>query len=238
MTGEAVKEVIFLQKRIDELENPLYMDKRPSMHRVKTLEALVSYLFDNHDGVNIQDCTIIVEDIDRVTVYAPVSGVKNDRHPLITASPVEFAKLSTGIDLTQEEMIIQLQALCIRTDETINLIHAISGLTYVEKVNSEDDGVKTDLNIALHITCTNKKPESIITLQPYRIFPEVRQPESQMLVRISSRNKVPVVKLIEVDGGMWKIQAMKNIKDHLKELVWTAFGSDKALTKCPVTVIS
>lgn len=51
----------------------------------------------------------------------------------------------------------------------------------------------------------------IIKLAPYRTFIEVEQPEGEFLLRLQ---KGPSAALFEADGGAWKIQARKNIKEY------------------------
>ena len=58
-----------------------------------------------------------------------------------------------------------------------------------------------------------------VRLKPYRTFAEVDQPESNYVFRISEQNddkKTPIFKLVEADGGLWKNEAMQNIKKYLE----------------------
>ena len=60
----------------------------------------------------------------------------------------------------------------------------------------------------------------IVNLRPYRTFLEVEQPESAFLIRVREGMQVGI---IEADGGMWKIEARRNIaaylEKELKELI-------------------
>ena len=51
-------------------------------------------------------------------------------------------------------------------------------------------------------------------LKPYRTFVEVEQPESKFVFRMQTG---PEMALFEADGGAWRIQAMKNIKEYLEK---------------------
>ena len=64
-----------------------------------------------------------------------------------------------------------------------------------------------------------------VTLCPFRTFPEVDQPESKFVFRMKEG---PSAALFEADGGKWKIFAMQNIKDYLRE----------ELAGCNVKIIS
>ena len=53
-----------------------------------------------------------------------------------------------------------------------------------------------------------------IDLQPFRTFLEVDQPTSAFVFRIDKAGRCA---LFEADGGIWKNEAMENIKEYLEE---------------------
>ena len=55
-----------------------------------------------------------------------------------------------------------------------------------------------------------------VILRPYRTFPEVEQPASSFIFRMKENDGVCCA-LFEADGGAWKNEAMRNIKEYLKE---------------------
>ena len=59
-----------------------------------------------------------------------------------------------------------------------------------------------------------------VKLIPYRTFLEVQQPQSEFVFRISEGMKgAPMFKLVAADGGLWKNQAMDNVKRYLVDNV-------------------
>ena len=54
-----------------------------------------------------------------------------------------------------------------------------------------------------------------VLLRPYRTFQEVEQPVSQFVFRIGDRG-TPEFKLVEAEGGIWKTEAVRKIKDYLE----------------------
>lgn len=55
-----------------------------------------------------------------------------------------------------------------------------------------------------------------VNLIPYRTFLEVPQPASDFVFRISEgRGGAPAFKLVAADGGLWKSQAVDNVKNYL-----------------------
>lgn len=55
-----------------------------------------------------------------------------------------------------------------------------------------------------------------VKLRPYRTFIEVQQPESEFIFRMSDCNEEIGCAIFEADGGAWKREAMKNIKEYLE----------------------
>lgn len=217
MNEEFARFIAAQQTRIHELESPVHNDRRPGTLACKSLSSLVTYLYENHDGVKPENCIIVIHSYDDVALYSPVHGASNNRHLIMSASPLTFSAITTDRMISQESFIIELLTRCVRTSSVEELVHLISGLTFCESATVDDDGVKSAYLQSEKVLCNNGNPPSIVSLQPYRIFPEVEQPTSQYLLRIGSRDKMPTVGLFEADGGLWRLQAMQNIKEYLEE---------------------
>ena len=71
-----------------------------------------------------------------------------------------------------------------------------------------------------------------VTLTPYRTFLEVEQPESQFVFRIRDDRGEPVFKLVEAEGGLWRNEAMMNIKKFLEEQL------DNSKVRSCITIIA
>lgn len=222
MDDGAVNAIANLQKQLDEKRNELELgftkDRRPDSLFCKTLNSIREYLENNKDNVNPANC-IVVCSVNEVVIFSEVKGAKNNRHTIMKVIPVGFGELTTDRMIPQESMIIELLTRCVRTETIDVLVTRISSMTYLERGQSDDDGISTDLMMSVSVLCNNGKPDKIVTLQPYRTFPEVVQPSSQFLVRVDTDNKKPVVGLYAADGGMWKVQAIKNITGYLKEIL-------------------
>ena len=54
-----------------------------------------------------------------------------------------------------------------------------------------------------------------VELVPYRTFQEVEQPMSQFVFRISDK-EVPAFKIVEAEGGIWRNEAIANIKEYFE----------------------
>ena len=55
-----------------------------------------------------------------------------------------------------------------------------------------------------------------VSLTPYRTFAEIKQPSSQYVFRVKDEDRGPLFKLVEADNGLWRISAMKSIKEYFE----------------------
>lgn len=73
---------------------------------------------------------------------------------------------------------------------------------------------KVDVNSKLAPVKSSARP--IVRLAPYRTFREIKQPESEFLLRSRiDDNNVPKLALYEADGGAWKISAIHGIAEYI-----------------------
>lgn len=88
-------------------------------------------------------------------------------------------------------------------------------------IASDDNGMTQTVQVKKGIAlAAREQVRPIVNLRPYRTFLEVEQPESAFLIRVREGMQVGI---IEADGGMWKIEARRNIaaylEKELKELI-------------------
>lgn len=84
-------------------------------------------------------------------------------------------------------------------------------MKYVQNLlSSITTTVMTQKGIALQ---DQSKIRPVVSMKPYRTFQEIDQPESPFLIRVTEHG----IRLIESDGGMWKLDARKTIKDYLEK---------------------
>ena len=115
----------------------------------------------------------------------------------------------------QENLMLGLQANFQPTAD-LNLILKVAG--NIEKKNNaaySDDGVS---QIVTMQTGVATKADALVPnparLKPFRTFQEVPQPESNFVFRIGDDDE-PAFKLVEAEGGIWRNEAIRNIKDYL-----------------------
>ena len=104
----------------------------------------------------------------------------------------------------------------------------------LKKVNYGDDGVtqKTTIKQGIASKADVLVPNPV-TLTPYRTFLEVEQPSSEFVFRIKDNGGAPVFMLVEAEGGLWRAEAMQNIKEYL-----TMELKDISNEKTKITIIA
>lgn len=114
-----------------------------------------------------------------------------------------------------ENAVIELRSLYIPNNDTEYLLQLLSSISSESKVVSTDNGVTQSVEAKQGIALSQMvavKPR--VSLKPFRTFIEVDQPESEFLLRISSDGKIG---LYEADGGVWKLEATRNVAAYFEE---------------------
>lgn len=130
-------------------------------------------------------------------------------------------KIRVNTYMSHEEAVVQLRSLYIPGADTEYLLQLLSSISKESKVTSSDNGVTQTVEARQGIALTNAVPvKPRVTLRPFRTFLEVDQPESDFLLRLDNGGDVG---LFEADGGVWKLEATRNIaayfESKLAELV-------------------
>lgn len=119
----------------------------------------------------------------------------------------------------QERFIINMQTAFQQTKE-VALITTVAGNVENKTVaNYGDNGTNQSVTISRGVAGKEavEVPNPVV-LQPFRTFLEVEQPESKFVFRIGEdTDGKPLFKLVEADGGLWKYDAVRAIKDYIKD---------------------
>lgn len=114
-----------------------------------------------------------------------------------------------------ENAVIELRSLYIPNKDTEYLLQLLSSITSESKVVSNDNGVTQSVEAKQGIALSQMvavKPR--VSLKPFRTFVEVKQPESEFLLRISKNGEIG---LYEADGGVWKLEATRNVAGYFEK---------------------
>jgi len=102
------------------------------------------------------------------------------------------------------------------TTDRDNIIEMLAHLANEHVVQNTDDKFSQSLQVKTALTTKAQVDvKNPVTLKPFRTFREVDQPESEFILRYRSSGKIVEAALFEGDGGRWRLDAIKNIKEWL-----------------------
>lgn len=113
-----------------------------------------------------------------------------------------------------EKAIIELRSRFAPGGGVDYLLDLLSRISKDSGVTTTDNGVSQTVEARQGVALKAQvqvKPR--VTLRPFRTFQEVPQVQSEFLLRLNDNAEVG---LFEADGGMWKLEARKAIKDFLE----------------------
>lgn len=114
-----------------------------------------------------------------------------------------------------EQAIIELRSKFAPDEGVDYLLDLLSRINKENGVTTRDNGVSQEVEARAGISLKQMvqvKPR--VTLCPYRTFLEVKQPESEFILRLDEDGNVG---LFEADGGMWKMEAKRRISAYFEE---------------------
>lgn len=168
-------------------------------------------------------CKLIRTELEKVGTTIMVQVKSNDTVEVMTTYLSDFSSntlyrakadapgLRTGFR-GREVALIELRSLCIPNEGTAYLLDLLSRMTNENSVSTNDNGVTQTVEarqgVALNAV-VEIKPR--VMLRPFRTFLEVEQPESEFLLRVDPDEGIG---FFEADGGIWKLEAKKNIADY------------------------
>ena len=156
---------------------------------------------------------IQVADYLTVKVFTTLDG-EMDRYALYTCE-ADTPRVHTNGFMSHEEAVVQLRSLYIPNEDLTYLLKLMSGISTESKVTSNDNGVSQTVEAKSGVALTaSVEVRPYVNLQPFRTFLEVPQPESMFLLRLKEGGNVG---LFEADGGVWKLEASRNIAGYFEE---------------------
>lgn len=181
-----------------------------------TLTSLVDYIKESRE--ELRDRMIIqVISATEVQLYSGLLP-ERDRETLFRVNAL-LPRFNYGSEYEQESFLVSLQSCFAPSDDREAVAVMASNIVNTKAAEYSDDGTTQQATIRTGIV---SKGDALVpnpvTLIPYRTFLEVEQPASDFIFRISEgRGGEPVFKLVAADGGLWKAQAVQNVKAYLVE---------------------
>lgn len=194
---------------------------------VASLTGLIDYLNAKLDVATRQGLFVQV----LTPVEVRLRGVVPDREdrrftPIMAAADPPTIALNQYIG--KEDAIIMLQSRFVQTGEQVDLLEKLGNLVADEELRQEDDGVTQTITTQAGIRRVDASIQNPVELRPFRTFTEIEQPQSPFIVRLKKDDRQGIlVGLFEADGGKWRNDARRAIKNYLEENI-----SDDV--ECPV----
>ena len=211
-----------MEPKVLEINGLTYCDKDMKLYHhfptaspmcVNTLSAMVEYIKGRQE--ELRDTSVI-------HIESPVSVVlksglidRRIREELLGSHAIVNA-FEFDHYYDQERFLIELQANFLETEDLKTVMRAAGNIKAGTTSSYSDDGVSQKTTIRSGVNLIDVVVPNPVTLRPYRTFLEVEQPESNYVFRIKDIDNEPVFKLVEADGGLWKIAAMSRIKEYLE----------------------
>lgn len=226
ITADAIDKVIEVSKtEILSVEGRPYstkklfevLDPTPAPLKISTLTGLADYLNENPDSLPLKELIIEITTHDSVRLYSTIKGSFDQRASLLlTSITLDLFPFGQYMDL--ERFIIFLQSKFVQDETTEKLLKLAGNVTGENVANFSDDGVTQKVQARAGIVrVEDVQVPNPVTLAPYRTFLEIAQPESKFVYRLKQAGDNSIhCALIEADGGNWKLEAIKRIRDYLR----------------------
>ena len=199
------------QRRTEERKVP-----EPRVIEMNSLAGILDFLATwTPDEFSVQPEIIHVSSYDEVSVTSKLLR-SGQRITFCTAKcpNIPDASFAAGKYYDQEQMVIALQALFVRTEVVETLLKVIGRTKDIISAEHMDDGTSQSVEIKSGIASSAEvKLPSAVVLNPFRTFLEIDQPESIFILRTRKRGDGPEFSLFLADGGLWKIKAIRLIKE-------------------------
>ncbi len=184
--------------------------------KATTLTSLVDYIKESRE--ELRDRMIIqVISATKVLLYSGLLP-ERDRETLFEVDAL-LPSFEYGREYEQEAFLISMQSCFAPSEDREAVTILASNIVNTQQATFSDDGISQQAVIKTGITTKdNALVPNPVKLIPYRTFLEVQQPTSEFIFRIGEgRGGAPTFKLVAADGGLWKSQAVENIKKYIAE---------------------
>lgn len=191
---------------------------RPHALEVNSLTALIGYVEENRDGLDLKTLMAHVVSPTRVELIGAVELVRQTRptHLVAVADPKDVC---TGWS-APDEFTIMLKTSCVPSTGDLDAVIKLAGnVASEQKLELQDDGMSQTVQQRAGVTLVERSDvPNPVELAPYRTFREVDQPVSPFLLRFATPYDRDVcAQLFECDGGAWQIEARQNVATYLRE---------------------
>ncbi|POP32276.1 hypothetical protein C3B58_12800 [Lactonifactor longoviformis] len=224
MIKEALQYIVGLQQpKIIESGDSRYTDVnlrrideelRADAIEMTTLSGLIEYI---KAGVDDMADSMLVQVVSPTEVRL-ISQLDFDRkRECLVAVKADIPEFAYGKFIDSEAFLIGVRSKFIQNDGAEAILKFAGTVESGTVAKYGDDGVSQSAIVKKGVASKEERlVPNPVKLRPYRTFTEVKQPESEFVFRMKDDSMSVYCALFEADGGAWKREAMKNIKEHLE----------------------
>ena len=185
--------------------------------RFKTLSGLSEYVKDSSHWHG-EEAFIHIQSTYRVQV---VSNYRQGMKERFVSAYAEMDDTGFCFDhwYPVKSFHIDLRKSFVNDDHLNKLIQLCSDIRVLQNKDIEDDGVSQTVTVKKGVLSKNQTLPSTITLKPWRTFREIEQPSSTFFLRLRGDAEDPRMRLIELNCGLWELEAIEKIKAFMLEKV-------------------
>ncbi len=198
---------------------------RPNQISVTGLDSIVKLISKEIDTMEgMLPVFIRVEGARKVSVFTSYDGCLA-RNSLYEAT-CDVPDFREGFREAQNA-IIELRSKFAPSEDVDYLLTLLSSINKENGVTTMDNGVSQQVEARTGISLKQMvtvKPR--VTLCPYRTFLEVAQPSSEFILRLDEDGNVG---LFEADGGMWRMDAKRNVAAYFEEKLSSLIETGKVV---------
>ncbi|MDZ5712264.1 hypothetical protein [Jeotgalibacillus haloalkalitolerans] len=196
----------------------MHLVERPTADPLvlNTLKGIVDYINENVDRRNDGSLTELIIHIKSPERVEVVKQLNDDRkREVLIQSIAWLPEFIFDRYYDSETFNIKLQSCFVQNEERDIALKVVGNIKQEAVKTYGDDGTSQSVVARTGVASV----ESVvvpnpITLAPRRTFVEIEQPESNFIFRMKDG---PSCALFEADGGAWKHEAMRNIREYLEK---------------------
>lgn len=177
-----------------------------------TLTAIVDYIGSCADEFR-GDVLVHIVSPTRVRLMARLDAER--KREVLFETNAETSEFRFDQWYDQETLMISLQANFQMSDDLELVMRAAGNIERKNNQTFSDDGITQVATMQVGVASkADVMVPNPVELIPYRTFQEVAQPASKFVFRIGDK-EVPAFKIVEAEGGIWRNEAIANIKEYL-----------------------
>lgn len=179
-----------------------------------TLSGLVDYIKAKVDEMSDRMIAHVVSP----TKVCLISNLDYDRkRECLVEVNAEIPQFNYGKFIDTEAFVIGIRSKFIQNDGSEKILRFAGTVESGTVAKYSDDGISQSATVRKGIAGKeNELVPNPVKLRPFRTFTEVEQPESEFVFRMKDYDNSVSCAIFEADGGAWKREAMKNIKNYLE----------------------